>query len=166
MKERDWQKDWEMCEKASSLPWKAVLLNDFSDASYVDAGMYDLVVNRIDGRLAEAIQQQIHDDLTLVAEARSALLYWLQRVRELEHELADLRDVKARAQRHFEILSRALRMRNHPSCGEDYHKPLWDARLIARSDFVLSDCWYDGEAVAFAARVIRKILGKTKEDAE
>ncbi|BCV23316.1 hypothetical protein [Gelria sp. Kuro-4] len=64
MPERDWQKDWELCEKADPEPWYA-----------------EVYAQRVMPYICE---HATPGNVRFIAEARSALPYWLQRVRELE----------------------------------------------------------------------------------
>lgn len=64
MPERDWQKDWELCMKATPGPWKA-----------------EVFAQRVMPYICEHV---IGVNARFIAEAREALPYWLQRVRELK----------------------------------------------------------------------------------
>jgi len=77
---RDWQADWELCEKATSGPW------------WVD----DKTIWRKGVSIAHALaygSRCTQDDLVFIAAAREALPYWLQRARELEIENRRLKAV-------------------------------------------------------------------------
>ncbi len=97
---RDWQRDRELAMRATPGPWEMVKypagerptslgLNsvaicgcyDDSDEGYC---MAEVMYHSYD--CASAV-----DDAKFIAEAREALPYWLQRVRELEEELNVLR---------------------------------------------------------------------------
>lgn len=73
MPERDWAKDWELCQRLSRTPWQ---LDDRTIWYKGYAIWHPLLVG---SRCTDA-------DLRFIIEAREALPYWLQRVRELEEE--------------------------------------------------------------------------------
>lgn len=75
MSERDWQKDWKMCQYGTPTPWRYhVPGQDGEWAGYV----YSSTTGE---RVAYDV---LFDDGMFIAEAREALPYWLQQVRELK----------------------------------------------------------------------------------
>lgn len=70
---RDWAKDWEICERATPGPWK------HEDRFYI----------RVPGVLQSLAVLNWDEERNgrFIAEAREALPYWLQRVKELEEVL-------------------------------------------------------------------------------
>ncbi|MGB9792813.1 MAG: hypothetical protein ACPLTR_09605 [Thermacetogeniaceae bacterium] len=68
MPERDWAKDWELCQRATLGPWRA-----------------EVYAQRVMPYICEHVNSA---DAHFIAEAREALPYWLQRVRELEADIA------------------------------------------------------------------------------
>lgn len=73
MPERDWEKDWKLCEQRYSRP-------------------EDWLVATIYNSEGKIISSKVYlPNARLVMEAREALSYWLQRVRELEKECSELR---------------------------------------------------------------------------
>jgi len=94
MTERDWQKDWEMCQRAIPGPWRWVYykwtdiyaLVGPRDETILDDGSYRGEYDSPGERLITP------DDPNgqFIAEAREALPYWLQRVREMENEKRQL----------------------------------------------------------------------------
>ena len=80
MTERNWQKDWELCEKATSGPWKA----DREGTHFVE---YYITVNKgFKERVLFSGDNELDttwEDTVFVAEAREALPYWLRRYKEL-----------------------------------------------------------------------------------
>ena len=94
MTERDWQKDWEMCQRAIPGPWRWVYykwtdiyaLVGPRDETILDDGSYRGEYDSPGERLITP------DDPTgqFIAEAREALPHWLQRARELEATLVEV----------------------------------------------------------------------------
>lgn len=84
MLERDWQKDWELCEKATG-PWYAIPHPDYKNANW-------RVDTRPDVPWANfgQVAYMSAENAQFIAEARQALPYWLQRARELEEALMGL----------------------------------------------------------------------------
>ncbi len=95
MSNRDWQKDWKTCQYGIPGPWfYHVPGRDGEWAGYVYSGA-----------TGERVAYDVSfDDGMFIAEAREALPYWLQRVRELEEENSKLREALQN------IISK------HPSC--------------------------------------------------
>jgi hypothetical protein len=79
---RDWQADWEMCEKASPGPWEVL-----KDAGKVDRISWEIEI-LTDGKK----ELETRQDMEFCAMAREALPYWLQRCKELESELCLAKD--------------------------------------------------------------------------
>jgi len=79
---RNWQKDWELCEKATPGPW------DTHDGDIFDDGLR--VFEESDG--GTVASQLYEEDAQFIAEAREALPYWLTKYRELEKESAAIRE--------------------------------------------------------------------------
>lgn len=83
MPDRNWEKDWEMCEKATPGPWKA---DDkqlwHRGKSYDDPDDPHVYL----GEVADWCEQ-CKANLRFIAEAREALPSYLQRVKELEEVL-------------------------------------------------------------------------------
>lgn len=87
MSERDWQKDWEMCERATFGKWEMVSAN-------CPEGPYMIRMPYPKGGTWYGVRMIAwKKDAEFIAEAREALPYWLQRVWELEDENRELRDV-------------------------------------------------------------------------
>jgi site-specific recombinase len=103
MPERDWQADWEMCEKACPAPWKikkAKVCDFNSGKDYhetVSIGPLEVSASADDSYVCVDTWLDVSEnDAYFVAEAREALPYWLQRVRELERDLSEaLQNVSA-----------------------------------------------------------------------
>lgn len=72
--ERNWEKDWEMCQGVVRPPWKVDKDSEGRYYVYTDTGIW------IEVGYAPSVAQ-------FIAQAREALPYWLQRVRELEEQL-------------------------------------------------------------------------------
>jgi hypothetical protein len=86
MAQRDWQADWELTKRATPGPWYAIPHPEYKSAKWrVDTNPNASWANF--GELA----YMSAEDARFVAEAREALPYWLQRVKELEHVLEPLR---------------------------------------------------------------------------
>lgn len=79
MSERDWLRDWELVAHADPGPWRDVIDEVF-------AGWWIF-----SSKGAETVQ--------FIAEAREALPYWLQRVRELERAIKSFVEVCELAER-------------------------------------------------------------------
>ena len=75
MPERDWQKDWEMCQRATSGKWE-------------EGGTW-YGVRMVAWK----------EDAEFIAAAREALPFWLQRVRELEEAISRFIDARELAKR-------------------------------------------------------------------
>lgn len=90
MTERDWQKDMEICKKATPGPWwvdVGKILNPCSIAlGHSDEFNTEVYICLGTSAVADAI-----DDAEFIAESREALPYWLQRVRELEEKIEQLK---------------------------------------------------------------------------
>jgi hypothetical protein len=76
---RNWQKDWELCEKATPGPW------DTHDGDIFDDGLR--VFEESDG--GTVASQLYEEDAQFIAEAREALPYWLTKYRELYERTID-----------------------------------------------------------------------------
>lgn len=85
MSERNWEKDWELCQKASPSPWRVV-----GKDSWKLKGFPQVEINTPEGHYFPV---NFECDAIFIAEARDALPYWLQRVRELEAQVAVMREV-------------------------------------------------------------------------
>lgn len=96
MPERDWAKDWELCEKATPGPWYVKIL--YHEPPYeefikgidiIAKGEDDVeyIITRMDWSNPPV------ENALFITEARDALPYWLQRVRELEAQVAVMREV-------------------------------------------------------------------------
>jgi hypothetical protein len=86
---RDWQRDMETCQKASPGPWRP----GDDGRIYCSKGYYVATIYKLltpDG-LADDVATT-NANMQLIAEAREALPYWLERVRELEAQVAVMRD--------------------------------------------------------------------------
>lgn len=81
MSERDWQKDWDMCNWAYPGPWEVTF---GSDKVYINLNGRRWIELPITDRRWDEV------DFTLMTKAREALPYWLQRVRKLEEVIAKL----------------------------------------------------------------------------
>lgn len=105
--ERDWAKDWELCEKATPGPWYAIPHPEYTSASWrVDTNPNASWAGF--GQLAYMSEENAR----FVAEARDALPYWLKWVRKLTACLEDIlwvcRDAGPAASRFPESECRAL----------------------------------------------------------
>lgn len=76
MSERNWEKDWELCQKASPSLWRVV-----GKDSWKLKGFPQVEINTPEGHYFPV---NFECDAIFIAEARDALPYWLQRVRKLE----------------------------------------------------------------------------------
>lgn len=83
---RDWQKDMEMCEAATPGPWRSIL-EDLEEREYYPATYLptqiksaDEVIVDFDGINLET--EHCIPNAELMAEARTALPYWLQEAKE------------------------------------------------------------------------------------
>jgi len=86
---RDWQKDWEMCQKATPEPWEYDGMHNEIVTPREDN--YWLIISECRSAPDQEYQcdkfgHQYDANFAFIAEARQALPYWLQRVRELEEE--------------------------------------------------------------------------------
>lgn len=87
MSERNWQKDWELCQRATPGPWYVGKRSKY--AIFTDNGRDVLgnkckklpVASTVYGYRGLGNRER---DAEFIAEAREALPYWLQRVRVLE----------------------------------------------------------------------------------
>lgn len=86
MPERNWEKDWEICKKATPGPWYAIPHPEYKNASWRVDTSPDVPWASF-GQLAYMSEE----DARFVAEAREALPYYLQRVQELEAQCAIMR---------------------------------------------------------------------------
>lgn len=78
-KQRDWQADWERCERATPDKWEVVVANN--------EGPYLIRMPYPKGGTWYGVRMIAwKEDAEFIAEAREALPYWLQRMRELEAE--------------------------------------------------------------------------------
>jgi len=102
MKGRDWKKDWELCEKATPGPWEAyydrfdghvirmatALANDEDEKGCEP--QHEIEYNHScvfgDEQFKEALA-----NVQFITEAREALPYWLQQVKQLREKLAYMR---------------------------------------------------------------------------
>ena len=83
MSERDWQKDWELCQRATPGKWEVVAAN--SEGPYMVRMPYPK------GGMWYGIRMVFwKEDAEFITAAREALPYWLQRVREMENEKRQL----------------------------------------------------------------------------
>lgn len=83
-------------------------------------------------------------------------------------------DIEKRAREMREVLAKALERWEY--CGTEYRKILGEAGLVSHfiskwDDYeyyecVVSDDYYDGEAIAFALKVVDKILGQGETDGD
>jgi len=112
--QRVWQKDWELCQQATPGPWYTRVTDDeaFMNARYVSVdrgpgwGYDDKRSMGRDGDPKKVIaitllqypclafigDNKYNENTEFIAEAREALPYWLQRVRELEEVLKEVSD--------------------------------------------------------------------------
>ncbi len=110
MYERDWQKDWELCEKATLGPWATRITHNMSPSdskvssceivalepgeTYPSEKSYCIAKLVPYGAWAYGeFKEHVVRDAQFIAEARQALPYWLQWVRELEQERMELEEV-------------------------------------------------------------------------
>lgn len=87
---RDWQKDWEISQAATPGPW-VITIDGYGRIVGV---MPDIEVIH-DGCIFVAKdpdRPRFEEDCRFIAESRAALPYWLQRVKELETQVAALRE--------------------------------------------------------------------------
>lgn len=91
MAERDWRKDWELIMQASPGPWKwSIMDGDYTGMFYFEDGKHEVSLMGVDNKYNIYIEES---DARFIAEAREALPYWLERVRELEAESKRLREL-------------------------------------------------------------------------
>jgi len=91
MAKRDWARDWELCMRATFGRWQVNgdaytwdgELNKYA-SSWVETPTGTWRQYKLNPTGSAMIQQEA--DARFIAEAREALPYWLQRVRELEKE--------------------------------------------------------------------------------
>jgi len=90
---RNWARDWELCQRATKGPWgKVVVIHSDGGLELADrriiAALEDKIVCRMASNAPDNTPEgvQANTDMSFIAEAREALPYWLQRVRELELE--------------------------------------------------------------------------------
>ena len=77
MSERDWQKDWETCERATSGKWEMVSAN-------CPEGPYMIRMPYPKGGTWYGVRMIAwKEDAEFIAESREALPYWLRRYKEL-----------------------------------------------------------------------------------
>ena len=101
MSTRDWQRDMETCQKASPGPWRP----GGDGRIYCSKGYYVATIYKLltpDGLADDVVTTNAN--MQLIAEAREALPYWLQRVRELEDELERVKKLEAVAEAAQEFL--------------------------------------------------------------
>lgn len=94
MSQRDWQKDWEMCEKATPGKWICIKVRPVSHTSEfyeVRAGIAVVLDSGQKCYINTICSTSNRHDAEFIAEAREALPCWLQRVRELEDEVKYLK---------------------------------------------------------------------------
>lgn len=98
MQKRDWQADWELCEKATPGPW---IWEDWEEDNGPNRytltappetrpdypGLFPWLRNYLIADEEHGISEA---DRKFIAEAREALPYWLARVRELEEDVIEL----------------------------------------------------------------------------
>lgn len=87
MPNRDWKKDWEMCEKATPGPWK---YGKDESEWFVAQKIGDNLIACLD--YYYSTEEKDKTNFVFIAETREALPYWLQRVRELEARLRRLEE--------------------------------------------------------------------------
>lgn len=87
MSERDWQKDWELAMRATPGPWGY-------DYDFTTEPINAYIHMKEDGKCVGLAIAKVFrgarercNDTEFIAEAREALPYWLQRVRELEEAI-------------------------------------------------------------------------------
>lgn len=87
MPERDWQKDWEICQQASPEPWEACEAED--GCGLVWSGDFPVATTNTDNEVEgiKSSKERKLRDAEFIAAAREALPYWLERVKELEEML-------------------------------------------------------------------------------
>jgi hypothetical protein len=81
MSDRDWERDWEWCERATPGKWEVVAVN--SEGPYLIRMPYPKGGTWYGVRMIAW-----KEDAEFIAAAHEALPYWLQRVRELEQDLS------------------------------------------------------------------------------
>jgi hypothetical protein len=82
---RDWQGDWELCEKATPGPLSIL-------PPYPTEYGIEWEVATEQGKGIWVAHCQGEHDARFIAEAREALPYWLQRVKELEVKVKELEE--------------------------------------------------------------------------
>lgn len=95
---RDWQKDFELCEKATPGPWRACGARDGCGLVWCVPGDVVVATTNTDDEDEgfSSTKESKVIDADFIAEAREALPYWLKRVRELEKIIEELStEVKA-----------------------------------------------------------------------
>lgn len=86
---RDWQKDWEICQQASPKPWEACEAEDGCGLVWSVPCGFPVLTTNTDSEVEgfRSSKDRKVRDAKFTAIARSALPYWLQRVKELEEML-------------------------------------------------------------------------------
>lgn len=159
MGERDWQKDWQMCEKATPAPWLYAGQRRFDPARWSKGGftLHCVTVEHPNGRW-EAVFTKTAEDAHFIAQAREALPYWLQRVKELEERLRQLEGRKCETCRWWKTVEgydfewnecdRPERYACFKPCGQGAPfriiSPCRDDELQTRCDFGCV-CWEERE---------------------
>lgn len=87
MAERNWREDWELTKRATPGPWE-YFQGDLIGANGKGLQCFTKIFPREWGPF-----WCNQNDPEFIAEAREALPYWLQRVRELEARLAETQEV-------------------------------------------------------------------------
>jgi hypothetical protein len=93
MSERNWQRDMEICQRATPGPWKSVNEPEFD--GNIEAPNLGLCI-------AQGVRAH---DKAFIAEAREGWPAALEKIRELEQQIAKMRDVLPDIlSRYFELL--------------------------------------------------------------
>lgn len=85
MNKHDWTKDWELCQKATPGPWKSCEARDGCGEVWSLPADFTVACTKYEEE--DQCMKRILDDADFIAEAREALPYWLNRVKELEEGL-------------------------------------------------------------------------------
>ncbi|MGR8997339.1 hypothetical protein ACP3UH_31305, partial [Klebsiella pneumoniae] len=109
---RDWQKDMEMCEKASPAPWKIDLLEYMGNRGLVHETV-------IDGVTSEIYNEE---DAEFIAESREALPYWLEVNHLKQRKILSLRARLSAAKEREKKLREAIEQTIKDMGGEYYTK--------------------------------------------
>lgn len=95
MPDRNWQEDWEICKSVTPGPWKVCEAQDGCGLVWSVPADFPVATTNTDSESDGIVSSKKRklEDAGFIAEAREALPYWLQQVKELREENAVLRDL-------------------------------------------------------------------------